>query len=489
MINYKEIKEKTDEYFNNNYLLSDVFINKYALFDSKTKTFTEQSPYDMFIRIAKELHRIEQKYPNPIPYDKIYELVTDFKYIIPGGSNLYGIGNNKSYSTLGNCYVIGTEDDSYSGIFRNDEQLAQLMKRRAGVGLDISFLRPNGAVATNSAKYSTGAVSFAQRFSNTTREVAQDGRRGALMLSIDVKHPDANSFISMKDDLTKVTGANISLKIDDVFMNAVINNDIYLQTFPIDKKEEISYYTNTTINNTYEINTLYKWDVDNNVYFKFINAKELWDSLIYHAWKNAEPGILFWDKIIKESPADIYEGFKTVSTNPCVVGDTLILTNLGFIKIKNLNSYQKNDVKIITQDKYGKLYNSDLKWVGITKTDDEIYKVNLDNNEYFLVNDKHKFYDVNFEEINILETENQLVLGFNKAIKVLTVEKTKLKEDVYDLTAIPNYNFFSILNRKEHIIKDDIIINDTIKFKYFEIVETTIGQMFAFQLTKEHELK
>jgi len=331
---YEEAKQKTLEYFNNNEFLTNIFLNKYILFDSKTNTYKESNPNDMFIRVAKELARIEQNYDNPISYDEILNLIKDFKYIIPGGSNLYGIGNDYSYSSLGNCFVIGTENDSYGAIFKNDEELAQLMKRRGGVGHDISYLRPAGAVVSNSAKYSTGAISFMERFSNTTREVAQDGRRGALMLSIDIKHPDAQEFISIKDDLKKVTGANISVKISNDFMNAVLKDEYFYQTFPIEKS--IEDITGDNIN-TIDYNVLYK-GIQDGTYYKKIKAKELWDKIIYFAHKNAEPGLLFWDHIINNSPGDVYsnEGFNSLSTNPCA---EQALPKYSTCRLMSLNLY------------------------------------------------------------------------------------------------------------------------------------------------------
>lgn len=332
-MNLNNIQEKTLDYFKGNKLLADIFINKYLLFDSKTSTYKEETPNETFERISKELYRIEQDYPHPLSYDSIYELIKDFKYVIPGGSIIYGIGNNYSYSSLGNCFVIGTQVDSYGGIFRNDEEIAQLMKRRAGVGLDISFLRPAQAVVSNSAKYSTGAVSFMERFSNTTREVAQDGRRGALMLTLDIRHPDVDSFISIKGDLKKVTGANISIKLSKDFMNKVSNNDSYYQVFPIN--EDIDDIFNADNRNDYNI--LYKGRKEG-TYYKKVKANEIWNKIIHHAWKTGEPGLLFWDNIIKNSPADIYsdEGFNSLSTNPC---GEIPLCALDSCRLMSINLY------------------------------------------------------------------------------------------------------------------------------------------------------
>jgi ribonucleoside-diphosphate reductase alpha chain len=258
--------------------------------------------------LAKEFARIEKKYPNPISYEEILELL-ESQTILPGGSLLYGIGNDYSISSLGNCFVVGNTADSYGGIFTTDQEQAQLMKRRAGVGHDISHLRPFDAPVTNSAGTSTGAVSFMDRFSNTTREVAQNGRRGALMLSMDINHPDIESFIESKDDLTKLTGANISVKVDDGFMKTIesANNRGYSK---ID-----TYFYNKI--NVFPEGSSMEDVVDGKVPTKIIPHGILWKKLVHQAWKSAEPGVLFWDKITSESPADCYKEFESVSTNPC----------------------------------------------------------------------------------------------------------------------------------------------------------------------------
>jgi len=275
MYTEQDVKRDTLKYFSGDELASKVWIEKYALRDLNGNLL-EKTPADMHVRLAKEFSRIENKYPNPMLYDEIEYLLLNFKYFIPGGSVMFGVGNDYSFSSLGNCFVIGNEADSYGGIFQTDQEQVQLMKRRGGVGHDISHLRSKGSLVSNSARSSTGAVSFMPRYSNSTREVAQDGRRGALMLSMNITHPDIEDFIMSKDDLTKITGANISVKITDKFMNAISNN---------------------------------------------IGDREMttWKKLIHQAWKTAEPGVLFWDKIIQNSPADCYadDGFKSVSTNPC----------------------------------------------------------------------------------------------------------------------------------------------------------------------------
>lgn len=289
-----EILEASRAYFKGDELAATVWMGKYALKNSEGEIF-ERTPDDMHHRIAAEIARIEKRYPNPLSEQEIYEVLKDFKYIIPQGSPMAGIGNNFQVSSLSNCFVIGDGDrsDSYGGIMKVDQEQVQLMKRRGGVGHDLSHIRPAGSPVKNSALTSTGVVPFMERYSNSTREVAQDGRRGALMLTISVKHPDSEDFIDAKMETGKVTGANVSVKIDDEFMRCVKENKKYVQQYPINS--------------------------DNPTYTKEIDARKLWDKIIHNAWQSAEPGILFWDTIINESVPDSYadQGFTTVSTNPC----------------------------------------------------------------------------------------------------------------------------------------------------------------------------
>jgi len=282
------------KYFKNDDLAARVWINKYALKDSQGNIY-EETPNDMHRRIAKELARVEQKYATPLSEKEIFDLIKDFKYIVPQGSPMAGIGNPYQIASLSNCFVIGNsgDSDSYGGIMKIDQEQVQLMKRRGGVGHDLSHIRPKGSAVKNSALTSTGIVPFMERYSNSTREVAQDGRRGALMLSVSVNHPDSEDFINAKLEQGKVTGANISVKIDDGFMKAVKNNTNYIQKYPVfSKNPKVS---------------------------KTIVANDLWKKIVHNAWKSAEPGMLFWDTIINESVPDCYAdlGYKTVSTNPC----------------------------------------------------------------------------------------------------------------------------------------------------------------------------
>jgi ribonucleoside-diphosphate reductase alpha chain len=291
---FDEVIKHSLAYFKGDELAARVWANKYALKDSYGNLY-ELTPDDMHWRLAREIERIEKKYPNPIDAQTIYLLLKDFRYLVPQGGPMSGIGNKYQIASLSNCFVIGNDSrsDSYGGIMRIDEEQVQLMKRRGGVGHDLSGIRPKGSPVLNSALTSTGVVPFMERYSNSTREVAQDGRRGALMLSISIKHPDAESFIDAKLEQGKVTGANVSVRIDDEFMRAVIEDKHYIQRFPVDS--------------------------ENPTFVKEINARELWQKIVHNAWKSAEPGILFWDTIIRESVPDCYAdlGFKTVSTNPC----------------------------------------------------------------------------------------------------------------------------------------------------------------------------
>ena len=288
----QEVENATLKYFNGDKLATDVWRKKYCLKDDDN--YYELSPDDMHRRIANELARIEAKYPNPLSAELIYETLKNFKRIVPQGSPMSGIGNNFQVVSLSNCFVIGNDgdSDSYGGIMKIDQEQVQLMKRRGGVGHDLSHIRPKGSPVKNSAITSTGIVPFMERYSNSTREVAQDGRRGALMLSVSIKHPDSENFIDAKMTDGKVTGANVSVKLDDEFMKAAIEGVPYTQQYPIIGPPKVT---------------------------KEIDAQKLWKKIIHNAWKSAEPGILFWSRIINESVADCYAnlGFKTVSTNPC----------------------------------------------------------------------------------------------------------------------------------------------------------------------------
>jgi ribonucleoside-diphosphate reductase alpha chain len=291
---HDEAYQSSLSYFQGDELAARVWVNKYALKDSFGNTY-EKNPDDMHWRLANEIARIEKKYENPMSAQELFDLFKNFRYIVPQGSPMSGIGNKYQIASLSNCFVIGLDGsaDSYGAIIKIDEEQVQLMKRRGGVGHDLSHVRPKGSPVKNSALTSTGLVPFMERYSNSTREVAQDGRRGALMLSVSIKHPDSESFIDAKMTEGKVTGANVSVKIDDAFMNAVVNKTPYIQQYPVDSK--------------------------NPVFTQEVDAEAIWKKIVHNAWKSAEPGVLFWDTIIKESVPDSYAdlGFRTVSTNPC----------------------------------------------------------------------------------------------------------------------------------------------------------------------------
>lgn len=327
---HQEILEACTAYFGGDTLAANVWINKYALKDSKGNLY-EKTPADMHRRLAKEIVRIENKYRNPMTEEEVFAVLDHFKYIIPAGSPMAGIGNEQQISSLSNCFVIGNDgkSDSYGGILKIDQEQVQLMKRRGGVGHDLTHIRPAGSPVKNTALTSTGVVPFMERYSNSTREVAQDGRRGALMLSIGIKHPDAEHFIDAKLEQGKVTGANVSVKIDDEFMHALRDNKLYVQQFP----------TNS----------------DNPWVKKEIDPKQLWDKIIHNAWASAEPGVLFWDTVINESIPDCYAdyGFKTVSTNPCGEIPLCPYDSCRLLAI-NLYSYVENP---FTEEAY---FNGDL---------------------------------------------------------------------------------------------------------------------------------
>ncbi len=315
---YDEAYDASLNYFNGDELAARVWVSKYALKDSFGNIY-EKTPDDMHHRIASELARIEKKYPNPMSHDEIFSYLKDFRYIVPQGSPMTGIGNDFQVSSLSNCFVIGLDGtpDSYGGIIRIDEEQVQLMKRRGGVGHDLSHIRPKGTPVKNSALTSTGLVPFMERYSNSTREVAQDGRRGALMLTVSVKHPDSEAFVDAKMTEGKVTGANVSVRIDDAFMEAATEGKPYQQQFPVDSTEP-------------EI-------------VKEIDAKAFWGKIIHNAWKSAEPGVLFWDTITRESVPDCYAdlGFRTISTNPCGEIPLCPYDSCRLLAI-NLFSYVKN---------------------------------------------------------------------------------------------------------------------------------------------------
>ena len=292
MYEYQQVYDKCLKYFDQDELATSSLLNKYLLKD-KEGNFLEDCPEKLFNRLTDEFYRIEQNYDNSLTREQIYDVLKDFKYVIPGGSGLYGIGNNVQITSIANCFVLDSPNDNYSSIVNKDKELVQIMKRRGGVGIDLSTIRPAGSTINNAAKSSNGVTCFMERYSNTTKEVAQNGRRGALMQTIDCRHPDLEAFIKIKQDLTKVTGANISVKWHNDFLEAVENNQSYLLRFPVDVRPEQA------------------------TYIKEVNAREIWNMFVESNWNSAEPGCLYWDTITNNSLSDCYPDFQTISTNPC----------------------------------------------------------------------------------------------------------------------------------------------------------------------------
>lgn len=356
----EEVEKATLDYFNGDELATKVWISKYCLKDENN--YYELTPNDMHLRLAKEFARIEAKYPNPLTEEEIYETLKNFRRIVPQGSPMSGIGNDFQIISLSNCFVIGNKgkSDSYGGILKIDQEQIQLMKRRGGVGHDLSFIRPTGVPVKNSAITSTGVVPFMERFSNSTKEVAQEGRRGALMLTISIKHPDSEKFIDAKLEKGKVTGANISVKLTDEFMNCALEskNNQFWQIYPVDIEIPKGKEYDDLISNAKENELI---TLPNVGFLKKINAEKLWKKIIYNAWKSAEPGVLFWDKIISESIPDCYadEGFTTVSTNPCGEIPLCPYDSCRLLAI-NLYGYVKNP---FTQNAYfdWELFKSDVQ--------------------------------------------------------------------------------------------------------------------------------
>ena len=368
-----EVKKAATEYFGGDTLAGDVWMNKYALKDSEGNIY-ERTPDDMHHRIASEIARIERRYPNPLKEEEIFEVLKNFRYIVPQGSPMAGIGNDFQISSLSNCFVIGTKgsSDSYGAIMKIDQEQVQLMKRRGGVGHDLSHIRPTGSPVKNCALTSTGVVPFMERYSNSTKEVAQDGRRGALMMSISIKHPDSEAFIDAKMTQGKITNANVSVRITDDFMQAVVENKPFVQQYPIDSP--------------------------NPKFTKEIDARKLWDKIIHNAWASAEPGVLFWDTIIRESIPDCYAdlGFKTLSTNPCGEIPLCAYDSCRLLAI-NLYSYVENP---FTKDAY---FNRELfsKHVAIAqRMMDDIIDLELEKVDTIL----EKIYsDPEEEEVKMTE--------------------------------------------------------------------------------------
>lgn len=378
------------EYFEGDTLAAGVWLNKYALKDSYGNIY-ERHPEEMHRRIAAEIARIESKYANPVPEDAIYQLLRRFRYLVPQGSPMAGIGNPFQIVSLSNCFVIGVEGsaDSYGAILKMDEEQVQLMKRRGGVGHDLSHLRPGGTPVMNSALTSTGILPFMERYSNSTREVAQDGRRGALMLTLSVQHPDSPVFVDAKLDQTKVTGANISLRIDDEFMRAALSGEPYRLRFPVGaKKPKV---------------------------VKEIDAAGLWKKIVHNAWKSAEPGVLFWDTVLRESVPDCYAdlGFQTVSTNPCLTGDTLVAVadGRGHVPFEQL-AREGQDVPVYCLNEKGRLEIQIMRNPRLTGKQQKVYKLTLDDGSTIRATENHKFRTKNgeYKALRDLQTGESLMI-------------------------------------------------------------------------------
>ena len=449
-MNYEEAFSQAKEYFKGDDLAANVFVSKYAVTDDEGN-FLESTPEDMHKRMSEEYARIEVNFggENKLSKEEIFDLFKDWT-IIPGGSVMNGLGNPFYVGSLSNCFVAPPPADSYSSIMKNREILVQLMKRRGGVGIDISNLRPSGAKVNNAAKTSTGAVSFMNVYSELTKEVALNGRRGALMISISGKHPDANEFIKAKQDLTKITGANVSVKFDDEFMNAVINDEYYIQRYPI----------NTDLKDfDIDLNTL---PLNEKIFIKDkcikkIKAKELWKEFATCSWRTAEPGIMYEDKHLNYSPDSVYEEYRGVTTNPCVAGDTIIDTNKGKLTIKEVverfNSGEKFKVLSynIEDDK------PELKTITkalLTKKDAKLIEIEVNKDVKLKLTPDHKVYTRNrgYVESSSLTKEDLLVICFSefnnahqelyKDIEITSINEVE-NEDVYDITVEKNHNFFA----------------------------------------------
>jgi ribonucleotide reductase alpha subunit len=459
-LTYDEALKNALKYFNGDDLAASVFISKYAISDEENN-YLESTPDEMHYRMAKEFARIEEKMGgnSKLSEDEIYKLFNDWT-IIPGGSVMNGLGNPNYIGSLSNCFVAQPPMDSYSSIMKNREIMVQLMKRRGGVGIDISNLRPSGAKVSNAAKTSTGAVSFMNVYSELTKEVALNGRRGALMISMSSKHPDVDEFIKVKQDLTKITGANISVKFDDEFMEAVLNDSYYIQRFPIEL-------------NTNDINIddlpLNKKVYDGEKCYKKVRAKEIWKEFVTCSWKTAEPGIMYEDKHLNYSPDSVYEQYKGITTNPCVAGDTVLYTDKGNITIKELVERYNNGetFKVLSYDidesvwEYQNVTNALLtrKNTNIIEITTKGYEgfdiINNEKKKKIKLTPDHKVYTKNRGWVRACElTKNDFLVMMQELlfsfIDNIHIDEDYIEEiveieneDVYDITVEKNHNFFA----------------------------------------------
>lgn len=440
-------------YFNGDSFAASTWQNKYALKDDNGN-FIEETPTDMHRRLAKEFARIEDTYneEDKLSEEQIFELFKDFKYVIPGGSVLSGLGSKMPVS-LSNCFVIESPKDTYDSIMTTRNYQCQLMKRRGGVGYDLSELRPRGAKVNNAAATSTGAASFMEGNSAITNEVAQSGRRGALMLSLSVEHPDVEEFIEKKQDLTKVTGANISVKVSDEFMRAVEEGEDFLLRYPIGVNINKSKY----LTKEYPYNELIDISADeptyNKCYIKKVNAKKLWDKLVHCAWNTAEPGVIFVDRMHNYAPDGVYDDYKMVSTNPCVAGDTVIKTNVGEMTIKELvDLYERGHSNIMVESwNLGRhiAEMQTIKFAVLTQRDANLLKLTTEKGHILRLTQDHMVYTIakGYQEAKTLVVGEELLV-FDTESNVYTSCKVKSLEqdgieDVYDIGVEYNHNFFA----------------------------------------------
>jgi ribonucleotide reductase alpha subunit len=408
----EEVEVSTLKYFKGDQLATTVWIDKYSLKNKVNEEsgervdYYELNPDMMHRRIAKEFARIEQKYKEPMTEEEIYQLLKGFDYIIPQGSPMAGIGNSFVNTSISNCFVVGNQPDSYGGIMMADEEQVQLMKRRGGVGQDLSHLRPSGAIAGNTPLgESCGMTLYMDRYSNSTREVQQDGRRGALMLSVSIHHPDSEKFIDKKMTPGSVTGANVSIRVSKEFMECEKNNKPFYQTFPVDKTiQELVPNFDQSINE-YQFNKLYAGPIidGQKTYFKKVDPKKIWDKLCYNAWKSAEPGILFWDRVLEESPCRFYGAeWLERSTNPCFTGDTMVAVadGRGYVSFRQLaeegrdiDVYSESDNKVITI--------KTMRDIRVTAKDQKIFKITFTSGDSIRATENHKFYTTANKEVEL----------------------------------------------------------------------------------------
>ena len=454
---FEEVHKAALDYFKQDEMAAMAWIKKYCL-KNDDDTYAELTPDDMHKRLAKKFSEVEEKYEyttndklklklseygynrKKLEEDDIYQLLKDFKYVVPGGSVLSGLGSKLPVS-LSNCFVITSPKDSISSIFKVCNEMAQLEKRRGGVGFDISLLRPNGAKVHNSAETSTGAASFMDLFSAVNSTIAQCGRRGALMLSISIKHPDSLEFILKKQDLSKVTGANVSVQITDEFMQKVENNEDFFQTFPVDGQ-----FDEFDKNSPYDELVECKQKNGKIGYYKRVSAKELWDKLIHCAWNTAEPGILFQTRHHNFSPDGVYPQFKMVSTNPCLVGDTMIKTSNGDMKIKDIVDAVKNgeNIDVLTFNESTKeLEYKKVEDGQLTKENANVIQLETEEGDFIKLTPDHKVYTENRGWVQASKlTENDVVVSVSNKTSKIKAKNDSANEDVYDLKVQDNHNFF-----------------------------------------------